>query len=105
MSQMRVPSSPCPLRLKLCGDEHLLTVPILHRVFLFQIHVVHYNTKYDSFKEAMVQPDGLAVLGAFLEVSPVDQPGLRRDRSRVRMGLGWAVRHSMGNWQRCKCSW
>lgn len=37
-------------------------------VFPFQIHVVHYNTKYDSFREAMVHPDGLAVLGAFLEV-------------------------------------
>lgn len=50
-------------------------------IFPFQIHVVHYNTKYDSFREAMVHPDGLAVLGAFLGVSAMDQQG--------RMGLGW----------------
>lgn len=59
-------------------------------MFAFQIHVVHYNTKYDSFKEAMGHPDGLAVLGAFLEVSPVDQPLARRGRSSGRVGLGWA---------------
>ncbi|NWX14130.1 CAH9 anhydrase, partial [Aegotheles bennettii] len=56
------------------GGEHLLEVPILHQgcMFPFQIHVVHYNTKYDTFKEAMVHLDSLAVLGAFLEMS---QPG------------------------------
>ena len=66
-------------------------------MFPFQIHVVHYNTKYDSFTEAMVHPDGLAVLGAFLEVSLIDQPWTRRGRSRGRVGLGWAVRHSFGD--------
>ncbi|NXG41061.1 CAH9 anhydrase, partial [Psilopogon haemacephalus] len=48
------------------GSEHTVNG---HR-FAAEIHVVHYNTKYDSFKEAMVHPDGLAVLGAFLEVGP-----------------------------------
>ncbi|KAM9591237.1 carbonic anhydrase 9-like isoform 2-T2 [Morphnus guianensis] len=42
--------------------------------FAAEIHVVHYNTKYDSFKEAMVHPDGLAVLEAFLEVGPRENP-------------------------------
>ncbi|XP_066194692.1 carbonic anhydrase 9-like [Sylvia atricapilla] len=46
------------------GSEHTVN----GRRFAAEIHVVHYNTKYDSFKEAMVHPDGLAVLGAFLEV-------------------------------------
>ncbi|NXE37897.1 CAH9 anhydrase, partial [Ptilorrhoa leucosticta] len=46
------------------GSEHTVN----GRRFPAEIHVVHYNTKYDSFTEAMVQPDGLAVLGAFLEV-------------------------------------
>ncbi|PKU42831.1 carbonic anhydrase 9 [Limosa lapponica baueri] len=41
---------------------------------LGMIHVVHYNTKYHSFNEAMVYPDGLAVLGAFLEVGPRENP-------------------------------
>lgn len=74
-------------------------VPIQHWdcMFPFQIHVVHYNTKYDSFTEAQVHPDGLAVLGAFLEVSSMDQEG--EDGTRVgRVG------HSFGDWQRCKCT-
>lgn len=63
----------------------------------FQIHVVHYNTKYDSFAEAMVHPDGLAVLAAFLEVSSMDQQG------EDGTGMGRAG-HSFGDWQRCKCT-
>ncbi|XP_064901015.1 arrestin domain-containing protein 3-like isoform X13 [Columba livia] len=35
--------------------------------FAVEIHVVHCNTKHESFKEAMVYPDGLAILRAFLE--------------------------------------
>uniref|UniRef100_A0A8C9MF95 Carbonic anhydrase n=2 Tax=Serinus canaria TaxID=9135 RepID=A0A8C9MF95_SERCA len=46
------------------GSEHTIN----GRRFAAEIHVVHYNTKYDSITEAMVHPDGLAVLGAFLEV-------------------------------------
>ncbi|XP_009956491.1 PREDICTED: carbonic anhydrase 9-like, partial [Leptosomus discolor] len=52
------------------GSEHTVN----SRRFAAEIHVVHYNTKYDSFKEAMVHPDGLAVLGAFLEVGPRENP-------------------------------
>lgn len=32
-----------------------------------EIHLVHYNAKYGSVAEAVSQPDGLAVLGFFLE--------------------------------------
>ncbi|XP_014809350.1 PREDICTED: carbonic anhydrase 9 [Calidris pugnax] len=52
------------------GSEHTING---HR-FPAEIHVVHYNTKYNSFNEAMVHPDGLAVLGAFLEVGPRENP-------------------------------
>ncbi|NXK16329.1 CAH9 anhydrase, partial [Arenaria interpres] len=52
------------------GSEHTVN----GRRFAAEIHVVHYNTKYDSFNEAMVYPDGLAVLGAFLEVGPRENP-------------------------------
>ena len=31
-----------------------------------ELHIVHYNTKYPSFSEALNQPDGLAVVGVFL---------------------------------------
>lgn len=35
----------------------------------FQLHVVHWNSdKYPSFVEAAHEPDGLAVLGVFLQV-------------------------------------
>ena len=35
----------------------------------FQLHVVHWNSdKYPSFVEAAHEPDGLAVLGIFLQV-------------------------------------
>ena len=36
----------------------------------FQLHLVHWNrTKYSSPNEAAGEPDGLAVLGMFLEVT------------------------------------
>lgn len=34
-----------------------------------QLHLVHWNTKYEDFGKAVQQPDGLAVLGVFLKVS------------------------------------
>ncbi|NXJ70189.1 CAH9 anhydrase, partial [Rostratula benghalensis] len=52
------------------GSEHTIN----GRRFAAEIHVVHYNTKYNSFNEAMTYPDGLAVLGAFLEVGPRENP-------------------------------
>ncbi|XP_009678893.1 carbonic anhydrase 9-like isoform X2 [Struthio camelus] len=56
------------------GSEHTINN---HR-FPAEIHVVHYNTKYDNFEEAMVHPDGLAVLGAFLQVGPRENPYYRQ---------------------------
>lgn len=38
--------------------------------YCFQLHLVHWNAvKYQTFGEAAAAPDGLAVLGIFLEVS------------------------------------
>ena len=34
----------------------------------FQLHLVHYNTKYGDFKTAVDKQDGLAVIGVFLQV-------------------------------------
>ncbi|XP_010214663.1 PREDICTED: carbonic anhydrase 9-like, partial [Tinamus guttatus] len=48
------------------GSEHTVN----NHCFPAEIHMVHYNTKYNNFKEAMVHPNGLVVLGAFLEVGP-----------------------------------
>lgn len=34
-----------------------------------EVHAVHYNRKYSTFKEAADKPDGLAVVGIFLEAT------------------------------------
>ncbi|TRZ04093.1 hypothetical protein DNTS_029856 [Danionella cerebrum] len=48
------------------GSEHT----IAGRTYLSELHLVHWNAiKYKSFGEAAAAPDGLAVLGIFLEVS------------------------------------
>ncbi|KAM4624608.1 carbonic anhydrase [Polymixia lowei] len=36
--------------------------------FPCELHLVHWNTKYPSFGEAVSQPDGLAVVGVFLKI-------------------------------------
>ncbi|KAI5614244.1 carbonic anhydrase 14 isoform X2 [Silurus asotus] len=46
------------------GSEH--TIDNVH--FPAEIHVVHYNSKYENVKEAATKPDGLAVLGAFIGI-------------------------------------
>ena len=33
-----------------------------------ELHIVHYNTKYENFSTAMNMSDGLAVLGFFIKV-------------------------------------
>ncbi|TRY69788.1 hypothetical protein DNTS_006018 [Danionella cerebrum] len=46
------------------GSEHT----IAGRTYLSELHLVHWNAiKYKSFGEAAAAPDGLAVLGIFLE--------------------------------------
>ena len=35
----------------------------------FQIHFVHFNTKYDQIGAAVAKPDGLMVMGFFMKVS------------------------------------
>jgi hypothetical protein len=36
---------------------------------IFQLHFVNINTKYQNVTEALLQPDGIAALGVFLEVN------------------------------------
>lgn len=44
-----------------------------------EAHAVHYNNKYSSFKEAADKPDGLAVVGFFLEATDkVDNPCFKK---------------------------
>lgn len=37
-------------------------------ILWFQLHLVHWNPKYNTFGEALKQPDGIAVVGIFLKV-------------------------------------
>ena len=41
------------------------------------MHIVHYNDKYGSFPEAVVHPDGLAVLGIMIELEARDNIAFR----------------------------
>ncbi|XP_023657703.1 carbonic anhydrase-like [Paramormyrops kingsleyae] len=47
------------------GSEHTVD----GTKFPAELHLVHWNTKYPRFAEAAAQPDGLAVVGVFLQIS------------------------------------
>ncbi|XP_059049695.1 carbonic anhydrase 1-like [Achroia grisella] len=56
------------------GCEHVLD----GRGYAAECHFVHYNSKYQSLEAAVGHPDGLAVVGFFLE--EVDAPNPRFDK-------------------------
>ncbi|KAK9497300.1 hypothetical protein O3M35_004644 [Rhynocoris fuscipes] len=64
------------------GSEHTVD----GKCYAAELHLVHWNSdKYRSFNEAACQPDGLAVLGIFLEVGDTDEDedGLKRIASLI----------------------
>jgi carbonic anhydrase len=52
------------------GSEHRID----GKQYPAEVHIVHYSTKYKTFSEAAAQPNGLAVLGFFYEISDEDNP-------------------------------
>ncbi|KAG5849917.1 hypothetical protein ANANG_G00076790 [Anguilla anguilla] len=46
------------------GSEHT----VAGTKYAAELHLVHWNTKYPSFGDAASQPDGLAVVGVFLQI-------------------------------------
>ncbi|KAI4891217.1 hypothetical protein NFI96_033052, partial [Prochilodus magdalenae] len=46
------------------GSEHTVD----GKMYPAELHLVHFNTAYPDFGEAVDKPDGLAVIGVFLEV-------------------------------------
>ena len=43
-----------------------------HLLMMFQLHLVHWNAvKFESFEDAALEENGLAVIGVFLEVKKV----------------------------------
>ncbi|XP_026863117.2 carbonic anhydrase 2 [Electrophorus electricus] len=55
------------------GSEHTVD----SKMFPAELHLVHWNTAYPSFSEAASKPDGLAVVGIFLEVGD-ENPALQK---------------------------
>lgn len=52
------------------GSEHTLN----GNAYPMEVHFVNYNTKYGGLVNAMVESDGLAVLGFWFEISTTDNP-------------------------------
>lgn len=52
-----------------CGSEHLLE----GQAFPAEVHIVHWNTLYGTFAEAVDKPNGLCVLGCFIQEGPHHQ--------------------------------
>ena len=46
-----------------CGSEHLVN----GRQYSGEVHIVHQNTKYPTFDEALEKGDGLCVVGALMD--------------------------------------
>ena len=54
------------------GAEHTLA----GRRPAMEVHLVHFNVKYKTIKDATAKPDGLLVVGVFLTPAPSDNPSL-----------------------------
>ncbi|XP_053559415.1 carbonic anhydrase 9 [Bombina bombina] len=52
------------------GSEHTVNGERFHG----EIHVVHYSTEYENISEAQTYPGGLAVLAAFIQEGPDQNP-------------------------------
>ncbi|XP_068956308.1 carbonic anhydrase 2-like [Petaurus breviceps papuanus] len=55
------------------GSEHILD----GKQYTAELHLVHWNTKYESFKVAVTKDDGLAVIGVFLQMGTA-KPALQK---------------------------
>lgn len=55
------------------GSEHT----IKKKQFPAELHFVHYNTKYGTMENATKHPDGLAVLGVFVQIASQDNPAFK----------------------------
>ncbi|EFX88115.1 alpha-carbonic anhydrase [Daphnia pulex] len=55
------------------GSEHRIN----GKQYPAEMHIVHYNSKYGSFNNALPNADGLAVLGVLIELQPRDNIAFR----------------------------
>ena len=56
-------------------SPHLTPLIMILLSYDGELHIVHYNTKYHSFSEALDKPDGLAVVGVFLTLQEEGEAG------------------------------
>uniref|UniRef100_A0A5S6QZC4 Carbonic anhydrase n=1 Tax=Trichuris muris TaxID=70415 RepID=A0A5S6QZC4_TRIMR len=54
------------------GSEHM----VKGQRFAGEVHMVHWNSKYEDANQASAKPDGIAVVGIFLKRSEWDNPKL-----------------------------
>ena len=52
------------------GSEHTVN----GKLYDAELHLVHWNTKYGTFTKAVSEPDGLAVIGIFMQLGEEDHP-------------------------------
>ena len=50
------------------SEDDIMPRGPLIKMFAAELHLVHFNTKYGTFGDAVDKPDGLAVLGILLKV-------------------------------------
>ncbi|KAL1022696.1 hypothetical protein UPYG_G00031150 [Umbra pygmaea] len=59
------------------SDDHGSEHTVNKAKFPAELHLVHWNGKYPSFKEALNHPDGVAVVGVFLKIGAAN-PNLQK---------------------------
>lgn len=64
------------------GSEHTVD----GNFYFGELHIVHANTKYPSLEEVLAAPDGLAVLGFFVDVQGDDNANFERLLAPIRSG-------------------
>lgn len=64
------------------GSEHTVD----GNYYWAELHIVHMNTKYESLVDALSYPDGLAVLGFFIEIGSEASPAIEKLLEPVRNG-------------------
>ncbi|XP_052072968.1 uncharacterized protein LOC127711053 isoform X1 [Mytilus californianus] len=75
------------------GSEHALN----GKKYPAEIHFVHYSTRYGNLSEAMKMPDGLAVIGVFVELVPEDTYAFERLANGIDSILEYGKKANVSN--------
>ncbi|XP_076106508.1 uncharacterized protein LOC143075096 [Mytilus galloprovincialis] len=75
------------------GSEHALN----GKKYPAEIHFVHYSTRYGNLSEAMKMPDGLAVIGVFVELVPEDTYAFEQLANGINSILEYGKKANVSN--------